>query len=52
MKVGELVRSRNSESGMLGIVVGWGGLGNTCPVVHWNDGRINWVMPHLIKVIV
>ena len=53
MKVGDLVRNLKSESGMLGLIVGWNrSLGNICPIVHWNDGRTSWVMPHLVKVIV
>ena len=53
MKVGDLVRSLKSESGMLGIIVGWNrSLANICPIVHWNDGRTSWVMPHLVKVVV
>jgi hypothetical protein len=53
MKVGDLVRSLKSESGMLGIIVGWhrDTLRRMRPIVHWNDGRTSWVMPHLIKVI-
>ena len=51
MKVGDLVRNLNSESGMLGIIVGWHSGGKICPIVHWNDGRTSWVMPHLVKVI-
>ena len=54
MMIGDLVRSLNSETGMLiGIIVGWNrSVGNRMmPIVHWNDGRTSWVMPHLIKVI-
>ena len=55
MIVGDLVRNLNSESGMLGIIVGWANidrsLGTIVPMVHWNDGRTGWVMPHLVTVI-
>lgn len=52
MQVGDLVRSLKSESGMLGIIVGWHRANpSPSPIVHWNDGRTNWVMPHLVKVI-
>jgi hypothetical protein len=62
MKIGDLVRSLQSynpspsESGMLGIIVGWNhtpaNLPHICPIVRWNDGRTSYVMQHLIKVIV
>tara|TARA_R100000008_G_scaffold37901_2_gene21605 strand:- start:1178 stop:1327 length:150 start_codon:yes stop_codon:yes gene_type:complete len=48
MKIGDLVRHLSSESGMLGVIVGWH---QQMPVVRWNDGRTNWVLPHLIKVM-
>jgi hypothetical protein len=52
MKVGDLVWGRDDGDGLLGIIVGWNrSLANSCPIVHWNDGRTSWVMPHLIKVI-
>ena len=51
MKVGDLVRSLRSESGMFGIIVGWHRGSRRRPIVHWNDGRTSWVMLHLIKVI-
>ncbi len=58
MKVGDLVRNLNSESGLLGIVVGWTDTkwpdNSGCkhhPVVLWVDGRQNWIMAHRIKVI-
>jgi len=55
MKVGDLVRNLKSESGMLGIIVGWHRAAprhHPSPIVHWNDGRTSWVMPHLVKVVV
>ena len=58
MKIGDLVRNLNSESGLLGIVVDWIDTkwpDNTQnvnhPVVHWNDGRISWIMAHRVEVI-
>jgi len=51
MKIGDLVRSLKSESGMLGIIVDWHRGPVPGPIVCWNDGRTSWVMPHLIKVI-
>ena len=52
MKIGDLVRNLKSEGGMLGIIVGWNrSLANSCPIVHWNDGRTSWVMPHQVKVV-
>ena len=58
MKIGDLVRNLNSESGLLGIVVDWTDTkwpDNTQnvnhPVVHWNDGRTSWIMVHRVEVI-
>lgn len=52
MKVGDLVRNLNSESGMTGVVVGWHeDLGMRFPVVQWSDGRCNWITPQRVKVI-
>ena len=54
MKIGDLVRSLKSESGMLGIIVGWHRQ-TACrpsPIVYWNDGRTSWVLQHLVKVVV
>jgi hypothetical protein len=53
MQVGDLVENLNSETGLMGIIVGWfGGMHSPCPVVHWNNGRVDWILPHLIKVVV
>ena len=53
MKVGDLVRHHHSESGMFGIIVDWNrATPSPSPIVHWNDGRTSWIMPHLVKVIV
>ena len=56
MKIGDLVRNGNSESGMLGIVVGWfggkrKGSYDRCPVVRWNDGRTDWILPCMVEVV-
>ena len=53
MKIGDLVRSLKSESGLLGIIVGWH-RATPCPspIVCWNDGRTSWVLQHLVKVVV
>lgn len=51
MKIGDLVKNLNSESGMTGIIVGWknrGPLGIE-PRVLWADGRCSWIMHHLIE---
>ncbi len=50
MKVGDLVKNLNSESGMIGIIVGWieGPLGKE-PRVLWADGRCRWIKHHLIE---
>ena len=54
MKVGDLVRSLKSESGLLGIIVGWHRQSpcRPSPIVCWNDGRTSWVLQHLVKVVV
>ena len=58
MKIGDLVRNLNSESGLLGIVVDWTDTkwpDNTQnvnhPVVSWSDGRVSWIMAHRVEVI-
>ena len=58
MKVGDLVKNLNSESGMLGIIVNWTDTkwpDNTQnvnhPVVAWPDGRISWIMAHRVEVV-
>ena len=56
VKVGDLVKNLNSESRMVGIVVGWSGHQSTdprnpAPIVLWTDGRCNWVLPHRVEVI-
>ena len=58
MKVGDLVKNLNSESGMLGIIVNWTDTkwpDNTQnvnhPVVACPDGRISWIMAHRVEVV-
>ena len=59
MKIGDLVRNLNSESGMSGVIVGWSDNqesdprpGRRDPVVLWADGRCSWIMAHLVSVVV
>lgn len=54
MKIGDLVKNLNSESGMTGIIVGWHsrGSGDTQvmnPQVLWADGRVSWIWAHRIE---
>jgi len=51
MKVGDLVRNHNSESGMLGIIVGLHHESLNGAIVAWNDGRVHPVLKRFIKVI-
>jgi len=57
MKVGDLVRNLNSESGMTGVIVGWSDNqytnhpGRRDPVVLWADGRCNWIMSYRVSVV-
>jgi hypothetical protein len=48
MQVGELVRHRHSESGMLGVVVksGYNKL-----LVAWSDGRTSWCIRSVVGVV-
>ena len=55
MKVGELVRNLNSESGLLGVIIDFErydliGAGYV-PVVCWQDGRTGWITRSKIKII-
>lgn len=49
MLIGDIVRHKSSERGMLGIIVDWDGEKN--PVVQWDDGRCTWVTPWLLEVV-
>jgi hypothetical protein len=53
MRIGDLVKNVSSERGMLGIIVSWHFYEDRrmCPVVRWSDGRTNWIMPHLVKLV-
>jgi len=48
MQVGDLVRHRFSESGMLGVVVR---KGHDKLFVAWTDGGVRWCVRSLLKVI-
>ena len=48
MKVGELVRHRRSESGMLGVVLR---KGDSKLFVAWNDGRISWCVYSVVETV-
>ena len=50
MKVGDLIRNRLSESGLIGIIVGWHDL-PVSPIVLWSDGRKNWIIPDFAEVL-
>ncbi len=47
MTVGDLVRHRRSESGMIGIVLKEG---HNKLLVAWNDGRISWCIRSMVEV--
>jgi len=58
VKVGDLVRNLNSESGLLGIVVDWTDTkwpdntqNKNHPVVAWLDGRTTWIMANRVEII-
>jgi hypothetical protein len=48
MQVGDLVRHRRSESGMIGVVVRDG---DSKLFVAWNDGRISWCVRSVLEVV-
>ena len=48
MRVGDLVRHRRSESGMLGIVVKEG---DSKLFVAWSDGRISWCVRSMVEAV-
>ena len=48
MKIGDLVRYRQSESGMIGIVLKEG---HNKLFVAWNDGRISWCIHSMVEVV-
>jgi hypothetical protein len=47
VQVGDLVRHRRSESGMLGIVLKEG---HNKLFVAWSDGRISWCIYSMVEV--
>ena len=49
MQVGDLVRHRISESGMLGVVIRKGASDKW--LVSWNDGRISWTVRSLFEAV-
>ena len=48
MQVGDLVRHRRSESGMLGVVVREG---DSKLFVAWNDGRTSWCVYSMVEAV-
>ena len=48
MKIGDLVRHRRSESGMLGVVVREG---DSKLFVAWSDGRISWCVLSMVEAV-
>ena len=48
MQVGDLVRHRRSESGMLGVVVREG---DSKLFVAWSDGRISWCIRSMVEAV-
>ena len=49
MKVGDLIRHRRSESGMLGVAIKKGASDKW--LVSWNDGRISWCIRSLVETV-
>ena len=48
MNVGDLVRHKRSESGMLGVVVKEG---INESLVAWNDGRTSWCIHSIMEAV-
>ena len=48
MKIGDLVRHRRSESGMLGVVLR---KGHNKLFVAWSDGRISWCIRSIVEEV-
>ena len=48
MRVGDLVRHRLSESGILGVVVKVGG---SKLLVAWNGGRTSWCVLSMVEAL-
>jgi hypothetical protein len=59
VQVGDLVKNLNSESGLLGVIVGWvptKSWGDVfgekeSPLVCWQDGRTGWIVTSRVRVI-
>ena len=54
MNVGDLVRHKRSERGMMGVIVeivSWRHTDNKTPLVLWDDGRYSKCQPGLLEVI-
>ena len=56
MKPGDLVRNKNSESGMLGLFLEWKTFDKesnpyTCPIVLWPDGGFGSIQASLVEVV-
>ena len=56
MKVGDLVRNKNSESGQIGIITRFRTFDPqtnplTFPVVRWSDGRNSPIQANLLEVV-
>ena len=56
MKVGDLVRNKNSESGEMGIITKWHTFDPdtnplTFPIVRWADGRVSSIQTNLVEVV-
>ena len=54
MKIGDIVKNLNSESRMLGIIVGWHKAMDCAaptPQVLWSDGRCNWITANRVEVV-
>ena len=56
MEIGDLVRNKNSESGLLGLFARWKTFDKdfipyTCPIIVWQDGRISSIQADLVEVV-
>ena len=50
MQVGDLVRHRRSESGMLGLVIRAPSPDSKL-FVAWSDGRISWCVRSMVEIV-
>jgi len=54
MKIGDMVKHKLSEGGLLGIIIGYHqAIESADPtyLVKWSDGRLNWVLQRLMEPI-